>query len=388
MRLTCMVVLAVALARIAPVFISAAAAQVLEAPAPVVPPALTEVVEPEPPPPPPPAAPDFDFEAGVPANWQPAVGEAALQMAQVRENVAGGAGALECVYAPFCIVSAGNLTPQPDARSLRFSLKITEPTNAVYGVREADGSEYQSFCYVPGGAWQQIALDLSELVLAQGGDDENGQLDVDQIEAVMVGDLANLQGEVGEALGQKMGQQTLWLDDVKLSPAPAPSRAGAAGPGTLVVDTFDGPQVNCLAIGGAHLAPAGGGQAGALQATYSLGAGRWVGFVTGIGHLNLGQATSVKMRVRAPQATSLVLVLEERDGTKYETRLELAGGEQWEELTFPIANFILDDDSQDENAALDLAQMRVMILLCDMLTSGVDVLGKGSLAIDQIAFQP
>ncbi|MFQ5809296.1 MAG: hypothetical protein ACE5JM_06730, partial [Armatimonadota bacterium] len=129
------------------------------------------------------------------------------------------------------------------------------------------------------------------------------------------------------------------------------------------------------------------GRKGALQATYSLGAGRWVGFVTGVGHLDLAGVTNLRMRVRAPQATSIVVVLEERDLTKYETRLELAGGEQWEDLVFPIANFILDDDSQDENGALDLPQVRVMLLLCDMLTSGVDVLGKGALAVDEISFQ-
>jgi len=299
MRSVCMVVLAVVLASVVPAFISATAAQIVAEPAPVVP---LEILEPEPAPIPP-VAPDFDFEGGVPANWQVTVGEATMQIAQLPQNVAGGAGALECLYTPFCIISAGNLVPQPAARSIRLSLKTAEPTNLVYGVREADGSTYQSFCCVPGGAWQQIALDLGELVLAQDSDDENGQLDVDQINEVQVGDLANLQGEVGEALGQKMGQQTLWLDE------------------------------------------------------------------------------------RAPQATSMVVVLEERDLTKYETRLELAGGEQWEELVFPIQNFILDDDSQDENGALDLPQLRVMILLCDMLTSGVDMLGKGSLAIDEIAFQ-
>jgi len=379
-----MVVLAVVLASVVPAFISATAAQIVAEPAPVVP---LEILEPEPAPIPP-VAPDFDFEGGVPANWQVTVGEATMQIAQLPQNVAGGAGALECLYTPFCIISAGNLVPQPAARSIRLSLKTAEPTNLVYGVREADGSTYQSFCCVPGGAWQQIALDLGELVLAQDSDDENGQLDVDQINEVQVGDLANLQGEVGEALGQKMGQQTLWLDDVKLSPDPLPSRAGAAGPGALVVDSFDALQVNCLAIGGAELTagPAAGRQ-GALQLAYSLGAGRWVGFVTGVGHLNLAGVTNLRMRVRAPQATSMVVVLEERDLTKYETRLELAGGEQWEELVFPIQNFILDDDSQDENGALDLPQLRVMILLCDMLTSGVDMLGKGSLAIDEIAFQ-
>jgi hypothetical protein len=365
---------------IAPVFVSAVVAQ--EAGVEAVPVAPPELMEPEPLPVEP-VAPDFDFEAGVPANWTVAGEGAVLQVTQLQPNVAGGLGALECVYVPVCMISAGDLIPQPNARSLRFSLKTTEPTNLTYSVREVDGSEYQSFCYVPGAAWQQMALNLDEFVLAQGSDDENGQIDPDQINSLVVGDLANMPGEVGEALGQKMGQQMLWLDDVKLSPDPAPSRAGAAGLAGLVLDTFDAPQVNCLAIGGAELSPTPAG----LQATYSLGAGRWVGLVTGAGHLDLAGAASVKMRVRAPQATSIVLVLEERDGTKYETRLELAGGQQWDDLTFPIANFILDDDSQDENGALDLPQVRVAIVLADMLTSGVDVLGKGSLVIDEIAFQ-
>lgn len=362
---------------------SVAGAQVEEV-APVVPP---ELPVPEPPAPQP-VAPEFEFEAGVPANWYAMWGEATMQIAQLPENVAGGMGALECFYVPQCRIAARDLLPQPAARSIRFSLKTMEPTNMEYGVTEADGSTYQGLCYVPGGAWQQIALDLSELILAQDSEDENGQLDVDQINEVFVGDLANLPGEVGEALGQKIGQQTLWLDDVKLSPDMAPSRGGAAGPGRLIVDSFDGPQANCLAIGGAELdlAPAAAGQPGALQVTYSLGAGRWIGFVTGVGHLNLAGETGLKMRMRAPQATSLVLVLEERDGTKYETRLELAGGEQWEDLTFPVQNFILDDDSEDENGLLDLPQMRVMIVLADMLTSGVDALGKGSLVVDEIAF--
>ena len=382
MRSASMIVFVVVCVSIALVFVSAAGAQ--EEAVPIAPP---EPIVPEPPPVAP-VVPDFDFEAGVPANWYARWGEATTQITQLPENVRGGMGALECFYTPFCRLACRDLVPQPAARSIRFSLKTMEPTNMEYGVIEADGSTYQGLCYVPGGAWQQIALDLSELVLAQDSEDENGQLDVDQINEVFVGDLANLPGEVGEALGQKMGQQTLWLDDVKLSPDIAPSRAGAAGPGGLILDSFDGPQANCLAIGGAELdlAPAAAGQPGALQVTYSLGAGRWIGFVTGVGHLNLAGVTGLKMRMRAPQGTSLVLVLEERDGTKYETRLELAGGEQWEDLTFPIQNFILDDDSEDENGLLDLPQMRVMIVLADMLTSGVDALGKGSLVVDEIAF--
>jgi hypothetical protein len=384
MRVAWLVIVAVVLVSSVPVFVPGVAAQVLEEVAPVVPP------EPEPPPPPPPAAPDFDFEAGVAANWGATVGEATIQLTQLRDNVAGGTGALECLYTPFCIISAGNLAPQPGAQSVRFSLKTMEPTNVVYGVQEADGSTYQSFCHVPGAAWQHIALNLGDLILAQDSNDENGQLDVDQINAVLVGDLANLPGEVGEALGQKMGQQTLWLDNVKLSPDPVAPRATVpGGPAQLTVYGFDRPQVDCLAIGGAQLSagPAGGAQGGALQLTYSLGAGRWVGLVTGVGQLQLAGTTGARVRVRAPQATSLVVVLEERDGTKYEMRLELPGGEQWEELTFPMQNFILDDDSQDENGALDLPEVRVVIVLCDMLTSGVDVLGRGALAIDQIAFQ-
>ncbi|MGD8238479.1 MAG: hypothetical protein PVH68_08015 [Armatimonadota bacterium] len=394
MRSVYVVVLALVLTGIGPAFVVGVAAQVVEGAAageaaevaPVVP-LEAEPVEPEPPPIEP-VAPDFDFEAELPANWQATTGEATLQITQLRDNVAAGTGALECLYTPSCTISAGNLVPQPNALSLRFSLKTTQPTNLVYGVAEADGSEYQSFCSVPAGAWQQIALDLGELVLAQNSEDENVQLDADQINQVIIGDLANLEGEVGEALGQKIGQQTLWLDNVKLSPDPAPSRAGGGVPGERVLDVFDRPQVDCLAIGGAELsAGPAAGRKGALQATYSLGAGRWVGFVTAAGHLDLAGATNVRLRLRAPQATSIVVVLEERDLTKYETRLELAGGEQWEDLVFPIANFILDDDSQDENGALDLPQVRVMILLCDMLTSGVDVLGKGVIAVDEISFQ-
>lgn len=334
----------------------------------------------------------FDFEGDeLPAGWYTTAGEAELSIAREPELVRKGRGALQLSYTPvtgkLALVGVKELATGGLPRSLSFSLKTQEPTPVMFGVQEADGSRYEGYCYSAGGRWYDIATDLDELMLVTGCADENGRLDPCDIVSIMVTDLSNLPGEVGESLGIKNGPQRLWLDDVCISTDLAPHRSSRTPEGNVIIDDLERDPPPCLPIGAPVLsitADPDNSDRGAMRVDYSTGGYRWVGFVLGVGHLNLSGQTDLRLTVRADNQARLTVVLEERDGSKYTAHASLDPGRGWYTLKLPLERFKLDTATVDENAALDLDQIRVIIPVLDTKRAEVDEAGRGSYTISRI----
>lgn len=362
----------------------------------------TEPTEPTAPPPEGPAEPlppalappRFDFEAEpVPANWQAADAEAALAITHDPANVATGKGALEITYSwgerqgVMQVFAARNLAV-PAGTVLSFRIKTSEQTSVSFAAREQDGSMYQGFLAQPPGVWSLVQAVLSELQLMDNSQDENGKLDVDQIEELSIQDLANLGGELERALGWKTGEQKLWLDDVMIDDRQIPGRVVTQN-ATVVLDGFDTDAIFALPVRGATLekAPGAPGTIGnkSLRVAYRLGGGRYVGFVAGIETADLAGMQSLSLRLKSEAAARVVVVLEERDGSKYETALRPAGDNQWQEVSLPLELMMLADDTTDENGQLDVGQLRVLIIVVDTFDADVNAQGDGAVYLDDMA---
>ena len=341
-----------------------------------------------------PAPASFDFEGEeVGPYWFNTAQDGAMAITREPTAVREGQGALELRYMPseaaFALIGATPIKPPGQARSLKFSFKTDEVSAILYGVNEEDGSSYQGYSYTPGGEWHDVLVDLEELMLSEDTEDENGKLDPDQINTVIVADLCNLPGEVGRALGIKRGVQRMWLDNVKLTERPAPKRSSRAADGTSVVDDFDANLVTALPIGAPEMTVVPGARAGdrALKVGYRLGGHRWVGLVHAVGYLDLAGASEFCFTLNAAQRARLVAVLEERDGAKYETNLELDPAQGWHVAALPLADFTLDPKTEDENGQLDLDQIRVVILVIDTFNASVDAEGQGSYTVSKLYFR-
>lgn len=322
--------------------------------------------------------------------WRCMDEEAGLRVTSTPANVREGAGALELIYTPregaFAMLR-GQLAPEPGAQSIRFSIKVTEPTPLMYGVVEADDSHYVGYMYVTPGAFREEAVSLDELQLGEGSEDENGKLDVDQIQSVVFADLSNLGGEAGRALGWKTGEQMLWLDSVAVAAAPAKRRVSVidspAGTEVVVAD-FSLDRIDGMALGGAELTrvPDGGGSA--LSIGYSVGGWRWAGFVSSLPSVPLERLQVVRLRAKTALGCQLHVLLEERDKARYVSVVPVPADGKWHDVEIPLDSFRLDEFSVDQNGQLDPSQLRVIIVVLDTFSAGIDRTNSGALLVDDV----
>jgi len=340
----------------------------------------------------------FDFEGTeLPAGWFNIAHEGSLRITNEPADVREGRGALEFTYTPregkLALLGVTPVKAEGRARSLSFSIKTEEPSALLYGVNEADRSSYQAYLYSPGGQWHDVRVDLDELMLSEDSTDEDTRLDVDEVDTIIVADLCNLPGEVGRSLGIKQGVQRMWLDNVALTQDMAPHRScsRAEGNGAIIVDDFDHDEIVSLPIGGPQLTlvpgPEADGDSRALEVRYRLGGHRWAGFVRALGYLELSGTSELRIMLKADHRARLTVVLEERDGSKYSSDVELRPEDGWHEVGLPIEQFVPDPNTKDENAQLDLGQLRVVIMVVDTFNASVDANGLGAYTISRIRFR-
>lgn len=334
----------------------------------------------------------FDFEGPESTEaWCTTAPEGSVTITRNRQNVRSGTGALQLEWVAtdgrLAMLSASPIHLHGRPRSLHLSVKVDEESPIMYGVREADGSSYQGYLYARAGVWEDVSVDLDELMLSEGSEDENGRLDVNEIDGIMVADLSNLGGEAGKSLGIKSGRQHMWLDDVELSERLAPHRSSRGRDGALIIDDFARPPIRCLPIGGPRLelvTTRDGDDTSALRIGYDQSSYRWVGFVGAVGYLDLTDRTSICLRVRAAAPAPLIVVLEERDGSKYQVRHQLDPAKGWYSLELPFSKFKLDRQTRDENGRLDLDQLRVIIPVVDTKRAETGEDGQGAWCVGRM----
>ncbi len=291
----------------------------------------------------------YDFEDNAQVGlWNTAVEGAVVQLATGAGNARRGQGALEFAYTPpdeAYLEVRGTVAPIAQAQTLTFSIKTTERTSLRFGVIEEDGSLYDCFLDLPGNKWTDVAIPLTDLQLGEEAQDENGRLDADQINVVYFADLANLPGELGDILGHKNGPQRMLLDDVGITAEPAKPRSTATRTeqGSIyLVDGFESNLIRFLPMGDVKLtlvpgAPNGG--AHALKMDYQLGERRWIGLVTGVQYLNLAGLKAVRFDANAANDTRLHVLLEEKDGSRYDAVKDIKQVDGWTQVELDVNDF-------------------------------------------------
>jgi len=336
----------------------------------------------------------YDFEDNAQVGlWNTAVEGAVVQLATGAGNARRGQGALEFAYTPpdeAYLEVRGTVAPIAQAQTLAFSIKTTERTSLRFGVIEEDGSLYDCFLNLPAGKWTDVAIPLTDLQLGEEAQDENGRLDADQINVVYFADLANLPGELGDTLGHKNGPQRMLLDDVGITAEPAKPRSTATRTeqGSIyLVDGFESNLIRFLPMGDVKLTPVPGapnGGAHALKMDYQLGERRWIGLVTGVQYLNLTGLKAVRFDAKAANDTRLHVLLEEKDGSRYDAVKDIKQVDGWTQVELDVNDFFMGFASTDENAKLDPDQIRVLIIVIDTFNTLVDANGIGSLTLDNL----
>jgi len=191
--------------------------------------------------------------------------------------------------------------------------------------------------------------------------------------------------------GQKTGEQTLHIDAVHFDVQDVPSR-GKTGPGKVVVDEFAGGALHLLSVGQSRIkrVPGTEGQgpdAVGIRFRFSpSGALAWPGVVVPLGHVDLSRATALRLRLNPAAPLGLHVLLEEWDGSRYESECRVETGGEWVARDMKLADFTPDPARDDENNTLDLDQLRVVVVVADVFNALLDDKAEASLILDDILF--
>ncbi|MBC7288361.1 MAG: CIA30 family protein [Armatimonadetes bacterium] len=321
---------------------------------------------------------EWGFEQGI-GGWQSIDPQAQVTVAAGEAQAAEGAFSLHISYTRPATAAdlqqrgpmLGGIVKQIEQpfegkpTCLEFAVRTNMLTTLVSVANESDGSTYTRPVTVLPGQWQRVALYLDEFSLSDDSQDENSQLDGDQIRGIGFVDaygifLMMVEGaQTGpfRVAGLKSGQNELWLDAVKLTDRQL-ERAFTVEDGSRDIPRF-------VAILGPDLEVARAEQGvkdkPAWELRYALDDGQ-VGFVVWALRPGLvAESMGLHVVLGTLSETTLLLQVEEKDGSKYNHVLQLGAGQEVDEvIAWP--NFTLDDQSTDENGRLDPGELKSVLL--------------------------
>jgi hypothetical protein len=293
----------------------------------------------------------------------------------VREE---GNGVLELSYTPSrdglqALVgqATGGLT---GGHSLRGCIRTSAQTVILVGLVEADGSGYHAgFSSLPG-RWQEIALDFSEFALGDDDTDENGKLDPDQVQTVVIADavamMATLAEQVPFLIAPDMSPRMLWLDDLRIDSEGVDPRwadVNIDGVDGVRVESFESVPLQwmCLAGPGIEITYDPEHKAHgeySLRLAYDLPPSKLFVAATGLTGIPLAGMKVLRVSYASEVATTLLVEIEEADGSKYNTMVPIDATDTFVAIEIPLGDLELAHDSTDENGRLDMDQAKQFVV--------------------------
>src|SRR5262249_28393509 len=211
------------------------------------------------------ATPSWDFESDV-QGWTvippPAGANVKVAITRVSGNAAAGSGALQLRYKVERRKIAGVLHPVNGVggAGVHVLLQTSNPTVVVLGLVERDGSSYNFPVQSKANEWQDVDVLYENFSLAEDSKDENGRLDPDQIQALVVGDAAGLMGDGSGAREVPIGKYEIVSRDPATRTASAGGSPSSSGGYVPLVKTGAPTQSGARATNGITYQPGKFGQ--------------------------------------------------------------------------------------------------------------------------------
>jgi hypothetical protein len=349
-----------------------------------------------------------DFEGGA-VNWtvyriSPATGfgvdlEGKTEITTKAAQVKSGKGSLSCIYtaAPgrgslISLERAVNLTGM---RSVCFWIRCDAATNFIFALRETGGARYATMFFVPANNWRKITLDLADLKRSEDTPDANGKLDLDDVAGTHLMDLAGLLMPL--APGQD-GPRILWLDDVEYSSRPA--RAISQERGKLIDDfetgtmgwvpvTISNKGAGALAsFSGLDIAEEEGSRNSVLRASYERKSGVINGWLHNLESSNLRGTTEISLRLQTTSDATFLLIVTQKDNSRYETPIQLRTDDGWKTLTYKLSDLKRSEGSPVGDGKLLPERIKEMALAdISLMLPILNAAPKNTLSMDDVRFK-
>lgn len=198
-----------------------------------------------------------DFESGQ-VGWVAMGPSGAVRVTRDPSDMRGGKASLALDYEigpkKFALaVLPVSLNSLDGAGEIHFWAKTEFPTSVVVTLREKGGGNYAAIAWSPGRVWQEVRLEPRDFSLsdrATDPPDPDGKLDLDQVQAVGVTDLAQIFGAAPRnaaipiARDDHAGKHTLLISGFEVLGGIPPRQDN------LVIDEFDAPQLTWSSPGG------------------------------------------------------------------------------------------------------------------------------------------
>jgi hypothetical protein len=287
-------------------------------------------------------------------------------------------------------------------KSLRLWVKCSQATAVVVGLAETGGASYQAVAHCPAGKWQEISLNLSELVVDDPAKDSNGKLDLDQVSSLTIFDIG---GFLALFLPDMKGTRTMMLDDVSFSSKPVALTTGATQVTRIVpihlVDNFESPVIRWLPISVDFAeapkfslfeaavaidkdAPEGGGKQ-SLKFTHPRKGRKIHGILRNLEKVDLSKAVSIDLSLKASHDGTYFVAIEEKGGARYNKKVDLLLGD-WKTYSWKLSDFTLAEDSRDDNGKLDADQIKQITIADVTALSGGSEADEVHLWVDNVLF--
>lgn len=326
--------------------------------------------------------------------------EAKLRRATEAVNVRSG-GALEFDYR--IRENAISAIARPNVRiaganSLDFWAKCTHATGLAFGVNEkTTQARYSAMAYLPADTWTHVLINLNELQLGEDSKDDNGQLDLDQVESFYMADVGVFTQMINPEI---RGARKLWLDEFKFLRNPAPTAAGLrVDGGAYLVESFEGGLLRWLTIGVTFDpvkftlfpkvnydtttdVPEGGGK-WALKVGYPRPRLSAFAVVRDIYGLDVKKTEKITFWIRTDKTATLISTLEKTNSARYNHAFTVTPN-LWTKVELAISGYTLADDSKDPDGALDLVRVKQFSILDLNLT--MDSAGDNTIYLDDVVF--
>jgi len=134
-----------------------------------------------------------------------------------------------------------------------------------------------------------------------------------------------------------------------------------------VIDTCDRPTFKWLPLGGREIGltydTKNAAANGCYRIDYQVPAGTIFALLRSIKVGSLAGTRRLELSIKCSVDMSLVLTIEESDGSRYSLSVPVGGVQSWQRLIINYTQLRLGDDSQDENGQLDPEQIKSLVLV-------------------------
>ena len=308
-------------------------------------------------------------------TWLAMGPDAAVSRTHDDANVKEGHGALRFDYSVEqgsfgALVLATEAIDLSDLKSIKFWIKSDHAAPFGFVFQEKQEGRYIATFWVPKDKWQEVQLSPGDSILsdlANGPKDPDGKLDLEKIQGVGIVDLSQAFAQSDNAQLRKLfnvspGPHTLYLDEFSADTDALP-KGEALSEGQVAIDPFVHPQAGWMAVGESQISMDPFEAKLALCAEYHRLPGKLVGWIRPVAPGALSNISKINIRCASVRPAKLLVQVEETDGGKYRSVVDLAGGSRAQELSVELAGFQPSNDSNDQNNKLDTELIKQVMIM-------------------------